>query len=170
MEIGQSGENDTLPYDIDAQFIKDRAEDLSNVCDNLYKFISSKQKGQAASFLNSLNIGSERLLSPTGSHGFRITTRIHPFWNLYLNGLGLGIAEANEGRRSARAHSYRLGGKAPSFFDGEKSWRSYKESTLSDPAMEVEGADVTPNFHPVTIRASASLLRSSAGEARGCVA
>ena len=30
--------------------------------------------------------------------------------------------------------------------------------------------DVTPNFHPVVIRASASLLPMWAGEARGCVA
>ena len=30
--------------------------------------------------------------------------------------------------------------------------------------------DVTPNLHPVAIRASASLLRVGAGEARGCVA
>ena len=30
--------------------------------------------------------------------------------------------------------------------------------------------DVTPNLHPVAIRASASLLRMGAGEARGCVA
>jgi hypothetical protein len=30
--------------------------------------------------------------------------------------------------------------------------------------------DVTPNIHPVAIRASASLLRESASEARGCVA
>ena len=30
--------------------------------------------------------------------------------------------------------------------------------------------DVTPNLHPVAIRASASLLPGRAGEARGCVA
>lgn len=29
-------------------------------------------------------------------------------WNLYLNGLGFAIAEANEGNRSDRVHSYRL--------------------------------------------------------------
>ena len=31
-------------------------------------------------------------------------------------------------------------------------------------------ADVTPNLHPFAIRVPASLLRESAGEARGCVA
>ena len=71
--------------------------------------------------MNELTVGSERLLVPSGSHGFRITTKIHPFWNLYLNGLGLAIAEANEGRRSERVHSYRLGGDPPSFFDKSRS-------------------------------------------------
>ena len=36
--------------------------------------------------------------------------------------------------------------------------------------LRLTSIDVTPNLHPVAIRASASLLRESAGEARGCVA
>jgi len=67
---------------------------------------------------------------------------MHPFWNLYLNGLGLAIAEANEGRRSVRAHSYRLGGEAPSFFDRAKSWRTYKEATLEEEVLKNEGCVV----------------------------
>ena len=35
---------------------------------------------------------------------------------------------------------------------------------------KIVGSDVTPNFHPVVIRASALLLPTWAGEARGCVA
>ena len=142
LEIGQSGENDTLPYDIDAQFVKERADDLSEICFRFFEFVNGKQKRQAAAFMNELPVVSERLLSPTGSHGFRITTKIHPFWNLYLNGLALGIAEANENRRSPRVHSYRLGGEAPSFFDRSSSWRTYKEATLADPALAQEGAVV----------------------------
>ena len=47
--------------------------------------------------------------------------------------------------------------------------------TVNDAVMKLRAErlakpDVTPNFHPVAIRASASLLRVSAGEARGCVA
>lgn len=142
LEIGQSGENDTLPYDIDAGFIRDKAEDFSNICFNLFQQIDARTQKNAAAYVNGLTIGAERLLVPSGSHGFRITTRIHPFWNLYLNGLGLAIAEANEANRSSRAHSYRLGGEAPSFFDRTRSWRTYKEATLAEEALNTEGCVV----------------------------
>ncbi len=141
-EIGQSGENDTLPYDIDSAFIRDKAKDLSQICFQLFQAIESKPAQEASAFMNGITIGSERLLAPSGSHGFRITTKIHPFWNLYLNGLGLAIAEANEANRSARVHSYRLGGESISFFDRSKSWRTYKEATLEEGALKNEGCVV----------------------------
>ena len=137
-EIGQSGENDVLPYDIDAAFVRDKSEDLSKICFDLFQSIEAMSGVEAASFVNGLTIGSERLLAPSGSHGFRITTKIHPFWNLYLNGLGLAIAEANEEFRSARVHSYRLGGDPSTFFDKSKSWRTYKEATLKEEALKSE--------------------------------
>jgi hypothetical protein len=142
LEIGQSGENDTLPYDIDAAFIRDKSKDLSHVCYQLFQSIDKKPAKDAVAFMNSITIGAERLLVPSGSHGFRITTKIHPFWNLYLNGLGLAIAQANEGDRSTRVHSYRLGGDAYSFFDKSKSWRTYKEATLAEDALKAEGCVV----------------------------
>ena len=61
-EIGQSGENDTLPYDIDAAFIRDKAEDLSQICFELFQSIDAKSAAEAVAFLNGLIIGSERLL------------------------------------------------------------------------------------------------------------
>ena len=130
-----------MPYDIDAAFIRDKSEDFAQICYNLFLSIDAKGK-DAAAFVNELTIGAERLLAPSGSHGFRITTKIHPFWNLYLNGLGLAIAEANETNRSARVHSYRLGGETHAFFDGSKSWRAYKEATLLEDALKAEGGVV----------------------------
>lgn len=142
LEIGKSGENDTLPYDIDAGFIRDKADELSEICIRLFESVNARSVKDAAGFMNELTIGSERLLVPAGSHGFRITTKIHPFWNLYLNGLGFAIAEANEPNRSARAHSYRLSGDGESLFDKGRSWRSYKEATIQEPALEREGCIV----------------------------
>lgn len=142
LEIGASGDNDTLPYDLDAAFIKDRAADLAGICLALFRGIETGNLGKAAAFMNGLTIGSERLLVPSGSHGFRITTKIHPFWNLYLNGLGLAITEANEAQRSARAHSYRLAAQGPGFFDRARSWRAYKAATLSEPGLEEDRAVV----------------------------
>ncbi|TGT87178.1 MULTISPECIES: RNA-directed DNA polymerase [unclassified Mesorhizobium] len=145
MEIGESGENDTLPYDIDASFIRDRSPELSKICFELFKNINNKSVKQAAAFMSEITVGAERLLAPSGSHGFRITTKIHPFWNLYLNGLGLAIAEANEDSRSSRVHSYRLGRDLhnfPSFFDRSRSWRTYKEATLNEEALNNEDSVV----------------------------
>lgn len=143
LEIGQSGENDTLPYDVDAAFIKENSEELSEICIALFRDIENGTVGKPANFMNGLAFASERLLVPSGSHGFRITAKIHPFWNLYLNGLGLAIAEANEGNRSWRAHSYRLGGgEKPDFFDRTRSWRSYKNATLAEQTLAGESAIV----------------------------
>lgn len=135
LDIGKSGENDTLPYDTDAGFIRDRAEDLSQICFRLFELIDGKDQKNAVAFVNELTIGAERLLTPSGSNGFRITTKIHPFWNLYLNGIGIAIAEANEVNRGERVHSYRFCGEASSIFDRSKSWRTYKEATLKESVL-----------------------------------
>ncbi|WP_318284740.1 hypothetical protein [Bradyrhizobium lupini] len=142
LEIGHSGDNDTLPYDLDAGFIKDKAADLADLCLNLFQAIETGAVGKPAVFMNGLSIAAERLLVPSGPHGFRITTKIHPFWNLYLNGLGVAIAEANEGQRSCRAHSYRLTSEGPGFFDRTRSWRAYKLATLKEPDLEEDRAVV----------------------------
>ena len=142
LEIGHSGDNDTLPYDLEAGFIKDKAADLAALCLALFQGVETGAVGKPATFMNGLVIVSERLLAPSGPHGFRITTKVHPFWNLYLNGLGLAIAEANEGQRSARAHSYRLALQGPGFFDRTRSWRAYKLATLEEPDLREERAVV----------------------------
>ncbi|MGN7928637.1 RNA-directed DNA polymerase [Sphingopyxis sp. 22461] len=142
LEIGNSGDNDTLPYDLDDAFIKDKASDLAILCLAFFQGVEAGTVGKPVNFMNGLAIGSERLLVPSGPHGFRITTKIHPFWNLYLNGLGLAVAEANEIQRSERAHSYRLAAQGPGFFDRTKSWRAYKIATLSEPGLSDERAVV----------------------------
>jgi hypothetical protein len=141
-DIGQSGENDTIPYDIDAAFIKAKSEELSDICISLFSDLDSGKVKKPVNFMNGLTIVSERLLAPSGSHGFRITAKIHPFWNLYLNGLGLAIALANEGNRSSRVHSYRLSSDSPNFFDRTRSWRAYKEATLTESTLADDRAVV----------------------------
>lgn len=142
LEIGNSGDNDTLPYDLDAAFIKDKATDLAAICLALFQGVETGTVGKPVNFMNGLAIGSERLLVPSGSHGFRVTTKIHPFWNLYFNGLGLAIAEVNESHRSIRAHSYRFAVQGQGFFDRTRSWRAYKLATLNEPGLGDERAVV----------------------------
>lgn len=170
LEIGQNGENDTLPYDRDAAFVRDKADDLSGICFTIFSQICRMSKKNTADFVNSLTIGSERLLVPSGSYGFRITTRIHPFWNLYLNGLGLSVAQANEPKRSHRAHSYRLGTDAPTFFDKARSWRAYKEATLTelavcDPNSVVVQTDISSYYEHIYHHRLENLIVDLGGEA-----
>lgn len=148
LEIGAHGDNDVLPYDIDCQFMKDSATDIAQVAFSLFGRIEEKRTGTngsekaAVDYVNSLDIFAERLLTPTGAAGFRTITKIHPFWNVYLNGLGLCIAERLEPHRAATAHAYRLNGSAPPFFDRSRSWRAYKEASTKDAALNSDTAVV----------------------------
>lgn len=134
-EVGKSGDNDTLPYDPDALFIKESAEPIADLCKSLYDHITALETDdKAKGFVNSLELFTERLLAPAGAHGFRIVTKIHPFWNVYLNGLAIAIAERVESIRSDKALSYRISTDEDRFFDASKSWRFYKQSSI-DPLL-----------------------------------
>jgi hypothetical protein len=87
-DIGARGDNDTLPFDVDSRFVKEAAAVLSHLAYDFFETQDNKTKNHVAATINELQIFSERLLVPTGSSGFRITTKIHPFWTVYLNGWG----------------------------------------------------------------------------------
>lgn len=141
-DIGAHGDNDMLPFDIDNRFISDSKEQLAQLAFDLFESLEKDGKTNAKKRLNSTPIFTERLLSPTGASGFRISTKIHPFWNIYLNGLAISIAEANEGVRSQYAHSYRYSQSGPGLFDRSRSWRAYKQATLENPALAHDEAVV----------------------------
>ena len=153
VDIGSHGDNDTLPFDIDNRFIKENSNKLAAIAYEYYcrlehkspkKDANSVEKThkRVARAINTLQIFSERLLVPTGSDGFRISTKIHPFWNVYFNGLGVAIAEKYEPQRSARAHSYRYLQEGSGLFDRDRYWRAYREATLSDEGLEDPNAVV----------------------------
>ncbi|WP_316182669.1 RNA-directed DNA polymerase [Bradyrhizobium sp. SZCCHNRI1009] len=131
-DISAHGDNDTLPFDVDNRFITQRQDDLAKLAFEWSKRVAKVDKKTARRLIEELPVFSERLLVPTGSAGFRITTKIHPFWNIYFNGLGIAIAEAVEPNRSSRAHSYRYIASGSSLFDREASWRSFREVAIAD--------------------------------------
>lgn len=141
-DIGAHGDNDMLPFDIDTIFLSESKEKLAKLASDLFDRLEKDGRKNAKNTLNSTQVFSERLLSPTGASGFRISTKIHPFWNLYLNGLAIAIAEKNEQNRSPNAHSYRFIDLGPGLFDRDKSWRAYKEATINDPALKSNDAVV----------------------------
>ena len=131
-DIGVHGDNDTLPFDVDNRFIKDKQKDLAKMAFDFFSGTDKKSEKDARNHIDKLDLFSERLLVPSGPYGFRITTKIHPFWNLYLNGLGVAIAEKNEPNRKDQAHSYRYITDGESLFDKSKSWRAYTNSLSID--------------------------------------
>lgn len=131
-DIAAHGDNDTLPFDIDNRFVSEKRDalvDLAFAYSQEFEGLSEKSTKLA---INALSIFSERLLSPTGAAGFRITTKIHPFWNVYFNGLGVAVAEAHETLRSDRAHSYRFAAEGEGLFNRKASWRAFREATITD--------------------------------------
>jgi len=131
-DIAENGDNDTLPFDIDTRFVEENSVALSEIAANYFEKLEKAGSKNALASIESLEVFSERLLTPTGPAGFRITTKIHPFWNLYFNGLGVAIAEALEPRRSARAMSYRFAPEGNNLFKREASWRNYLEASIEN--------------------------------------
>ncbi|MQR01121.1 RNA-directed DNA polymerase [Glaciimonas soli] len=131
-DIGAHGDNDTLPFDIDTRFIADNQDSLAKLAFTFSEEMESGNKGFANNAINSLQIFCERLLVPSGISGFRIATKVHPFWNIYFNGLGIAIAELHEPTRSNRAHAYRFKAQGESLFDRDSSWRSFREASIAD--------------------------------------
>jgi len=132
-EIGSRGDNDTLPFDIDVRFIKDKQTELAELAFAYFSRINKLTgKDRIYSAIKPIPVYSERLLVPSGSSGFRVTTKIHTFWNLFLNGIGIAIAEAHEPLRSDRAHSYRYINEGEKLFDQHASWRAFREASVEE--------------------------------------
>src|SRR6202008_1932067 len=131
-DVREHGDNDTLPFDIDTRFIADAQEKIAKLAFGFREEVEKGTRKGARNAIDALHVFSERLLVPTGSAGFRITTKIHPFWNIYFNGLGVGIAEALEPLRSHRAHSYRFSSEGEGLFNRDASWRAFREASIGD--------------------------------------
>lgn len=131
-DIVRNGDNDTLPIDVDVAFFRESKEQLVGLALKFSKSLEAQDKRYALNKFNQIPFFSERLLTPAGPAGFRVTTKIHPFWNMYFNALGIAIAERHEPRRSDRAHSYRYAAHGEAIFDQAWSWRKFREKTLED--------------------------------------
>jgi hypothetical protein len=137
-EIAAHGDNDTLPFDIDTKFCGDKAEELAS-----YEELRKGKLGENNTRMSGMSIFSERLLAPSGPTGFRVVTKIQLFWCLYFNGLAIAIAEALEGRRSLTVHSYRfLANGGNQLFDPSKTWREFKQTTVTHALAAGEDAVV----------------------------
>ena len=134
-EAAAHGDNDTLPFDLDVRFCGDRAKELATIAFGFYGELRDGPAKDNHERIAGMRIYSERLIAPSGPAGFRVVTKIHPFWNIYLNGLAIAIAEALEPQRKTTVHSYRfLPGDGVQLFDPTRSWRAFKEATVQSAA------------------------------------
>ncbi|MDP2370027.1 RNA-directed DNA polymerase [Rhodoferax sp.] len=130
-EIAAHGDNDTLPFDLDVRFCGDQIDALAAIAFGFYSELRDGPTKECHERIAAIHVYSERLIAPSGPAGFRVVTKIHPFWNIYLNGLAIAIAEALEPQRESRAHSYRFTpGDSAQLFDPNRSWRAFKEATV----------------------------------------
>lgn len=129
-DVAAHGDNDMLPFDVDTRFIRDCKSTLVTALLYFGNQLERKTHNDVSSILGATPIFSEKLLAPAGYSGFRISTKIHPFWNLYFNGLGVAVAELHEPTRSKNAHSYRFAPTGDSLFDDGASWRAFRLATL----------------------------------------
>jgi len=132
-DIGAHGDNDTLPFDIDNRFVSEKQEELASLAYDFYQQLQSDSVTNSKQRIAAISVFSERLLAPSGPAGFRVSTKIATFWNLYFNGLGVAIADAFESRRDDRAYSYRfLGNGGVELFNRDRSWRAFREQTSAE--------------------------------------
>ena len=131
-DISNYGDNDVLPFDIDNRFFRDKIDDLQDLLFSFASRMHKKQAKDAAEELKRFTIFSERLLAPAGYSGFRITTKIHPFWNAYLNAVAIALAAVHEPNRSSRTYSYRYQSDGDTLFDRTSSWRAFREATIAE--------------------------------------
>ncbi|BCZ84808.1 reverse transcriptase [Paraburkholderia terrae] len=142
-DIGAHGDNDTLPFDLDTRFVQQRPAELAGMAFVFYEELRRDDEKNSARKVAELGVFNERLLAPAGPAGFRVTTKIHPFWSVYFNGLGIAIADALENERDPRARSYRFkrdGGEE--LFDRSFSWRAFREATVVEALGIADGAIV----------------------------
>ena len=142
-DIGAHGDNDTLPFDVDTNFVSAKQNELAEVAFGFSEELRKDSLSNSKNKIAALTVFSERLLVATGASGFRVTTKLHPFWSIYFNGLGVAIADQLEPRRDHRTFSYRFqveGGAE--LFDRSSSWRMFREATSKEAALAPKGAVV----------------------------
>lgn len=162
VDIGANGDNDTLPFDVDTRFVKKYSEELAKLSYEFFEELQRNEPRNSARRISELGIFCEHLLTPNGAAGFRITTKIHPFWAIYFNGLGIGIADALEPRRSPRVYSYRLREEdETSLFDRSSSWRAYREKTVLEAKRNPEAVVVQTDISSFYEHVSHHYLQNS---------
>lgn len=171
-EVAAHGDNDTLPFDLDVRFCGDQAAAIAEIAFGFYGELRDGPVKDCNERIAASHIYSERLIAPSGPAGFRVVTKIHPFWNIYLNGLSIAIAEVLEPMREPNAHSYRfLAGDGQHLFDPNRSWRAFKEATVLQanaigPNAVIAQTDISSFYEHVSHHYIENFINDLGGESK----
>ena len=171
-EIAAHGDNDTLPFDLDVRFCGDQANALATIAFGFYEELRDGPVKENHERIAAMHVCSERLIAPSGPAGFRVVTKIHPFWNIYLNGLAIAIAEALEPLRAPEAYSYRfLPNGGEQLFDPNRSWRAFKEATVINadsigPGAVIVQTDISSYYEHVSHHYIENFINDLGGDSK----
>lgn len=145
--ISRYGDTDVLPFPFENHIFYDMPEESLD----LLKYIAANT--QAA--YQDLEIAHEAVLTPVGYQGFRKATLIEPFWNAFMLGHVLYMANDIETarieptRNIAFSYRYKPNKKEGSLFNQAFGFNSFLEQSrsLSDSNAYVVSADIS-DFYP----------------------
>ena len=109
--VYKHGDTDIIPFPIENRILHDEIDATAGLLENAYKRFDTQ--------FAQLSPGDIRSPVPVHHVGFRWATQLDPFWNAYLLGCVLSIAEKIEDTRLAAdvVFSYRL--DKASYLDGD---------------------------------------------------
>jgi hypothetical protein len=132
--IARHGDTDIFPAPIEKYLFFDQPDSVVDVLCAMWADLSAKSKSECKAEIRS-QFTSDSLISPAGYTGFRWATQIDQFWNAYLLGLVIEIAEDIERRRvtagGQHVYSYRFDPTSnESLFRREVGWAQFQEESI----------------------------------------
>lgn len=76
-DIGAHGDNDTLPFDVDTNFVSAKQNELAEVAFGFSEELRKDSVSNSKNKIAALTVFSGRLLVAAGASGFRVTTKFN---------------------------------------------------------------------------------------------
>lgn len=146
--IVEYGDTDIFPFPIENHILHDRKAEVIKLLQEAYSFFDKHLVQYPPSHI--------RTLVPVGTTGFRWATQQDPFWNAFLLGSTLAIAEKIEAARiplsASKIFSYRLNEPLDKgIFRSDISWRDFISHSMEQArsAKYVVLCDISDCYHRI---------------------
>lgn len=134
--IARYGDTDVFPYPIEKHIFFDCHKQVVDLLEEAHKEFMPKSGATDGSYLDMFPPVNAHALAPVGAMGFRWATQLDPFWNAYLLGLAIALAESIEATRvpidGSSVFSYRFSPDTDDgrLFDPQIGWRQFMEESV----------------------------------------